>query len=82
MRINQEGKSMKLLKTEDNKGYFLTAEGDYETVDKMNKKGLYFLVDLALEGNDEYVFDEYDPVLLPNQGHQIIYKSVLEKLSQ
>ncbi|MFH1299589.1 MAG: hypothetical protein ABIK07_00915 [Planctomycetota bacterium] len=73
---------MKLLKAENNKGYFLTEDGKYETVDKMDKDGLYFLVNLALEGDDEYELDPYDPDLLPNQGHQIIYKSLQEKLSE
>lgn len=82
MHTNQETKPIKLLKTEDNKGYFLAEDGQYETVDKMDKDGLYFLVNLSLEGKDKYEFDSYDPNLLPNQGHQIIYKSLLEKLSQ
>lgn len=73
---------MKILKAEESKGYFLTKNGGYETVDKMDKDALYYLVELALEGDDECELDPYDEELLPNQGHQIIYKNLHEKLAE
>ncbi|HGN2668368.1 hypothetical protein [Pseudomonas aeruginosa] len=69
---------MKTLKIENHQGYFLTAEGEYDTVDKIDKAALSKLVNLALEDNFEV--DEYNEVELKNQAHQIIYKSISGKL--
>ncbi|MDD2582024.1 MAG: hypothetical protein PHR66_08535 [Desulfuromonadaceae bacterium] len=70
---------MKALKIEHNQGHFLTEENGYETVDKIDKVILLRLVNLALE--DEFEIDEYDEDVLRNQAHQIIYKSLSEKLN-
>jgi hypothetical protein len=69
---------MKLLKIECNAGHFLTAEGGYAPVDKLTKEDLLRLVDLTL--GDDVELDGFDEEALPNQAHQIIYKSVCEKL--
>lgn len=69
---------MKALKTENYQGYFLTANGSYETIDKIDKAGLLVLVNLALE--DGFEIDEYNEAALKNQAHQIIYKSIGGKL--
>lgn len=69
---------MKALKIEDHQGYFLSEEGEYETIDKVDKGALLTLVNMALE--DDFQFDEYDEEILKNQAHQIIYKSITEKL--
>ena len=74
----KEGKDMKILKIEDNKGFYSTAEGDCNSIDKINKEDLLKLVDLTLEGDVE--FDEYNEDNIKNQAHQIIYKSIYEKL--
>ena len=70
---------MKALKIEDNKGHFLTEGGTYETVDKVDKVILLRLVNAALE--DDFEIDEYNEENLRNQAHQIIYKSISEKLN-
>lgn len=70
---------MKALKIEDHQGHFLTEKNDYETVDKIDKAILLRLVNLAMEDNFE--IDEYDEEELRNQAHQIIYKSISEKLN-
>lgn len=69
---------MKILKIEDGKGYFLTKENKYEKIDKIDKSNLFRLVEASLV--EEVEFDEYDTELLKNKAHQIIYKSILEKL--
>lgn len=69
---------MKLLKIKDNLGYFLGDSGQFELVDKIRKEDLLRLVDLTLSNAAE--FDEYDENSVKNQAHQIIYKSILEKL--
>jgi len=70
---------MKALKIENNQGHFLTEEDGYKTVDKIDKAILLRLVNLALE--DDFEIDEYDEGELKNQSHQIIYKSISEKLN-
>jgi len=70
---------MKALKIEHNQGHFLTEENVYDTVDKIDKVILLRLVNLALE--DDFQIDEYDEGELRNQAHQIIYKSISEKLN-
>jgi hypothetical protein len=76
MSIEEVG--MKALKIENSQGHFLT-EGKYETVDKIDKSILLKLVNSALE--DDFEIDEYNEESLKNQAHQIIYKSVSEKLN-
>ncbi len=78
--ILKEETVMKVLKIEDNQGYFLTEEEGYTTVDKIDKNILSRLVNLALE--DSFEIDEYDEELLKNQAHQIIYKSISVKLHE
>jgi len=77
MLVGETG--MRVLKIENNQGYFLKEENSYETVDKIDKAILLRLVNLALE--DDFEIDEYDEGELKNQAHQIIYKSISEKLN-
>ena len=72
-------KDMKLLKIEDNKGYYFVTQGKFATVDKITKDDILRLVNLTLSEED-VEFDEYKDDNLKNQAHQIIYKSVFEKL--
>ncbi|WP_146682231.1 hypothetical protein [Limihaloglobus sulfuriphilus] len=69
---------MKLLKIDDNKGYFVTRD-DFATVDKITKDDILRLVNLTLD-EEEVEFDEFNDDTLKNQAHKIIYKSVFEKL--
>lgn len=71
---------MKLLKIEDHCGHFLTESGSYEPIDKISKEDLLRLVNASL-GDDEVEFDDYDEALVKNHAHQVIYKSVVRKLS-
>jgi cell division septal protein FtsQ len=70
---------MKALKIENSQGYFLAENGTYKTVDKIDKTVLLNLVNRSLENG--FVMDEYNEETLQNQAHQIIYKSIGEKLS-
>ena len=69
---------MKLLKIEDNHGYFLDDKNEFILVDKITKEDLLRLVDLTLAEEVEY--DEYDHEAIKNPAHQILYKSIYEKL--
>jgi hypothetical protein len=70
---------MKVLKIEDYKGFCLADESNYQPLDKLDKTILLNLVNLALTENFE--IDKYDELLLKNEAHRIIYKSVSEKLN-
>lgn len=70
---------MKVLKIEDFHGHFLTENGSYESIDKIDKTNLLRLAEFALLADFE--IDEYDEGKLKNQAHQIIYKSISEKLT-
>lgn len=70
---------MKLLKTEDSKGYFYVSDEEYLPMDKLSKSALLKLVDLTLENDIE--MDEYDENEIKHQAHQVIYKSVFNKLN-
>ena len=69
---------MKLLSIENNSGLYLHESGEYRTIDKITKEDLLRLVDLTLEKDAE--FDAYDENAIKNQAHQIVYKSVYEKI--
>ena len=73
---------MKLLKIEDNKGYYFDNQGEFATLDKITKDDILRLVSLTLDMNQEVEFDEYDLDNLKNKAHQIIYKSIVEKLQE
>lgn len=70
---------MKLLKIEGNLGFYLDDQGEFAPVDKITKENILRLVNLTL-GEEEIEFDEYNVENLNNQAHQIIYKSIFEKL--
>lgn len=69
---------MKLLKIEGKQGFFMGADGSYVPVDKLTKEELLRMVNLTL--SEDVEFDEFKTEEMPNQAHQIIYKSVYEKL--
>lgn len=71
---------MKLLKIENNCGYFLAENGVYEPIDNISKDDLLRLVNCTLD-EDEVEFDEYDENLLKNHAHLVIYKSIVRKLN-
>ena len=50
---------MKLLKIDNNLGYFLDGADEFQPIDKIKKEGLLRLVDLILE-KEETECDEYD----------------------
>lgn len=73
---------MKLLRIEGNLGYYLNEHGEFATVDKITKEDLLRLVNLTLKVKEEVEFDDYTDEGLKNQAHQIVYKSILEKLQR
>lgn len=70
---------MKLLKISENSGQFLGACGDYVAIDKITKEDLLRLVGQMLDDESADV-DAFDAESIKNQAHQVIYKSVSQKL--
>jgi len=73
---------MKYLKIEDNKAFFRkdkTQPENWNEIDKIEKEDLMKLLDFATE--DDFEMDVYNEDILANKAHQIIYKSIYEKLN-
>jgi len=73
---------MKYLKIEDNKAFFRKDKAQPENwneIDKIEKEDLMNLLDFATE--DDFEMDVYNEDVLANKAHQIIYKSIYEKLN-
>lgn len=70
---------MKLLKIENNCGFYRKESGEYSPIDKITKEELLVLVNWTLD-EDEVEFAEYDESTIKNHAHQIIYKSIARKL--
>ena len=77
--MRAESEDMKLLKIDDGQGFYLDAQGTLSLIDKITKEDFLRLVNLTL-GKEQTEVDEYNPAGLKNQAHQIIYKSIFEKL--
>ena len=72
---------MKILKIENNKGYFLCSDtNELKSIDQIDKNGIIGLLDYYLNGDVE--MDEYKEEILENQAQQIIYKSIYSKLNE
>ena len=79
MPMKGEGKIMKLLKIDNNHGFFLCEDGEYQLIDLITKEDLLRQVRLIL--TDDVEFDVYDENIIKNQAHQIIYKSIYSNLN-
>ena len=69
---------MKLLKIDNELGQFLDGAGEFQPIDSITKDDLLRLVNVTLK--EEVEFDEYDEEKVKNQAHQIVYKSLYDKL--
>jgi hypothetical protein len=70
---------MKLLEISENGGHYRNEKGKYNPIDKIDKESLLRLVNWTLHENAAS-FDEYDEKMIKNQAHQLIYKSIAQKL--
>lgn len=71
---------MKILKIEDQKGFFRFEEhSEWQPIDTIDKNGLLRLLDLFLEEDVE--MDSPEELSIGNQAHSIIYGSIYENLS-
>ena len=71
---------MKLLKIENNKGYFyLVKSKNYDEIDKIDKDSLLYLVKYIIN-NDDFEMDEYIPKIIVNKAQDIVYNNIYGKL--
>jgi len=71
---------MKILRIENGSGqYRANGDSEWKSIDKIVKDDLITLLDTFL--NSDIEMDNFDNEKLSNQAHQIIYKSIFEKLS-
>jgi hypothetical protein len=75
-----EGGLMMLLKIEEPNGFFLGKNGNYVSIDMIDKEELLRLVGLTLSDETAEI-DKFDDSKIKNQAHQVIYRSVSQKLS-
>jgi hypothetical protein len=71
---------MKLLKIEDGCGHYWNKSGQFDPIDRVTKEDLLELVNWTL-GEEQVDIDPYDEDNIKNQAHQIIYRSIAQKLS-
>ena len=69
---------MKLLKIDNELGYFLAEDSSYHPIDQITKEALLWILERILDGSGE--LGEYDEEELKNQAHQVVYKSIYSKL--
>ena len=72
---------MKCLKIKDGKGEFTLNGSDYSPLDQINKDDLMALLEIALDPEQEFEMDEYDPGLVTNAAHKVIYNSLYDKFT-
>jgi len=73
---------MKYLQINNNQAFFLKDKvqpNNWTEIDKIEKDDLMNLLDFATE--NDFEMDAYDEATLGNKAHQIIYKSIYEKLN-
>ena len=71
---------MKYLKIERSLGYFYQKDGEYKEIDTITKDDLLFIIDNVFK--DDFECDDYDPSLLKNKAHQIIYQNIWRKITE
>ena len=70
---------MKLLKIEENCGHYRKKSGEFAPINKISKEDLLDLVNLTMD-EEQVELDPYDEENIKHQAHQIIYKSVAQRL--
>ena len=71
---------MKILKIEDNNGYFSSDGKEWNPIDEINKENLLSLVDISL--SVDFKMDDFDKAKLGNPAHRVIYNNIFNKLSE
>lgn len=73
---------MKYLKIDNNKGYYVDKEDQYNTIDTIKKEDLLFLLECATNHEIEFEMDEITDDNLKNEAHHIIYQELYGKFNE
>lgn len=71
---------MRYLKIENGKGYFFKEPDQWIEIDQIGKDDLLILLDKIISADFE--MDEYNPDLVLNKAHQIIYRNLFQKFKE
>lgn len=77
--MTKGAENMKCLKIKDGKGLFLQKNGEMETVDKMTKNDVLYLLNLATSSDNPFEMDMLQEQDALNEAHKIIYRSLYSK---
>src|SRR5690554_2471843 len=69
---------MKILKIENNVGYFINENSKYKEIHEITKEDIYFLIKLSIE--KVVTFDDYEEEKINRPDHKIIYNKISEKI--
>ena len=72
---------MKCLKINDGKGEFSVDGRTYHPLDEINRDNVMAMLDIALDPTQEFEMDEYDPDLVTNPAHKVIYGNLFDKFT-
>lgn len=78
----KEGTTMKYLKIEKGKGYFLNAENSMEEISKISKEDILRLLDIATDKEQNFEMDSVKENNLDNKAHIIIYRNLYTKFNE
>ena len=68
---------MKCLKIEDNQGWCLGDDGQFKSIESIDKSDLMFLLDKAIDG--EFEMDPFDEAAIGHAAHRVIYRDIHER---
>ncbi len=71
---------MKILKIEQNKGYFSLDGVEWSELDRLTKENILIMLDMIISGTAE--MDVYSDETLKHPAHRIIYRNLYQKLSE
>lgn len=80
--MTKGAESMKCLKIENGKGFFLHKNGDMEQVDKMTKDDVLYLLNVATTSDEPFEMDSIGDQVELNEAHKIIYRNLYSKFSE
>lgn len=73
---------MNYIKIEGNSVHFrLKEEDEWKAISEIQGMDILALLKASIE-NDEFQIDEYKDELIRNEAHNIIYKSIYEKINE
>lgn len=73
---------MKILFIDHGKGYYTINGSENIQISDITRDDLFALLELICNRTIECEMDPYDPDLVQNKAHQVIYKDIYQKLKE